>query len=564
MADILSILVKAEIDLGQQSISSINTQIAELEKKISSIKIKINIDDSQFKEINKKINEFNSKTKKSSNISLDSDFKKLAMLELQMIDKIEEKRIQTIERRRKLERDEIEKDARFSNKAAEDKYKSEQDLIEKMENMRLKTIEKRQKEEQALGDAQDKAINKNLENQYKLEQQEERRIANLGTRLKEVKDIDWTNNESIREWATSLERSDRIIESFQVKGDALKGKMAEITLVTNDGTNHIKKQKMVLDQNTTSLYQQSEALKPNINRMLGFTEQLKIAIQRSVTWGLAMGALYGSLRKIREGVSFISDLDKDMTQIKVITGMTSEQTKELAKSYAELGYEVGKTVKEISSASVELYRQGLAVEEVDKRMRVITQMAAVGDIDVGETTKVITSSVNALGEEAEKTADILLKAGAISASSAEEIGAALTKTASSAKATGMTIEETTSYLATLIETTQESPESLGNSLKTLLARFTKVNEETGELNESLNDVQTAFESVGIAFTDSEGQIRPISNLLDELSVKWKSLDKNTQFYLATQAAGKVMPDNTVMYYRNSTISGKPLTFMQVA
>ncbi len=70
-----------------------------------------------------------------------------------------------------------------------------------------------------------------------------------------------------------------------------------------------------------------------------------------------------------------------------------------------------------------------------------------------------------------------------------------------------------------------------------MARFNKINEETGELNKELNNVHKAFESVGITFLDAEEQIRPVDELLEELSYKWKDLDKNTQMYVATQAAG---------------------------
>lgn len=75
-----------------------------------------------------------------------------------------------------------------------------------------------------------------------------------------------------------------------------------------------------------------------------------------------------------------------------------------------------------------------------------------------------------------------------------------------------------------------------------MARFNKINEETGELNEDINQVQKAFESVGITFLDFEGQIRPVDSLLSDLSIKWNFLDKNTKLYLATQAAGvKFLP-----------------------
>lgn len=575
MADILSILLKAEIDI-QNSLSGINTQLGQLQKKINTIKVKI--DSKQFDDLNNQIDKVTKKMSSNSKNSLDKDFIKLYQAEMSMLDKVEDKRVKTVENRRNLEKKAEEAQAKAINKNFEDEQKSQQkkaQAIEKQKQMYTQMFDTIRQKEDKTDQKKVESINKQKQmytqmfdkiaaDEQKAETREQNRIAKFNEKVQDVSSLDWGNTNSLKDFTKTLETQDTKVESFTKTLDSAGNEIVKFKLVTRDGSDMTKEQTMVLDKNTQSLYRQSEAMRPNINRMLGFVNQLKIAIERSVTWGLAMGALYGSIRKVREGIEFISDLDKDLTQIRVITGMTDEQTRNLAESYAELGFQVGKTVKEISGVSVELYRQGLALEEVDKRMRVITQMSAVGNIDIDQTLKVITSSVNALGEESEKTADILLKAGAISASSAEEIGEALTKTASSAKSTGLSIEQTTAYLSSLIEITQESPESLGNSLKTLLARFTKINEETGEVNENLNEVQRAFESVNIDFTDAEGQIRPFGDLLGELSTKWDGLNKNTQFYLATQAAGKFVPENTVMYLENSAISEELLPFMLVA
>ncbi|MGM0501835.1 MAG: hypothetical protein ACQERJ_04850, partial [Bacillota bacterium] len=89
----------------------------------------------------------------------------------------------------------------------------------------------------------------------------------------------------------------------------------------------------------------------------------------------------------------------------------------------------------------------------------------------------------------------------------------------------------------MIQTTQEGPSQIGTSLKTILARFNAINSETGEMNEELNKVQKAYESVGITFTDQNGQIRNAYDLLGDLAGIWDTLDKNTKSYLATVNAG---------------------------
>jgi len=268
-----------------------------------------------------------------------------------------------------------------------------------------------------------------------------------------------------------------------------------------------------------------------------FGERILEAGKKFITWYVIGNVIVTVLRQIREGIAFVKELDKDLTQVSMLTGQTREETRDLALEYARLGAEMAKTVSEISKVNTELIRQGLSLEVARKRMETVLKFSATAAISAEESLRVITSSVNAMGEAAEKTSDVLLLAGAISASSAEEIGEAFTKTASSAKAVGVPLESLAAILATLVEVTQESPSSLGNSMKTLLARFNKINEETGELNEEINNVQKAFESVGITFVDLDGQIRPVHELMGDLGKIWDTLDKNTKMYIATQAAG---------------------------
>ena len=54
---------------------------------------------------------------------------------------------------------------------------------------------------------------------------------------------------------------------------------------------------------------------------------------------------------------------------------------------------------------------------------------------------------------------------------------------------------------------------------------------------SANKVETALASIGIALRDLEGEFRPLEDVFDELGMKWDSLTRNQQAYIATIAAG---------------------------
>jgi TP901 family phage tail tape measure protein len=53
---------------------------------------------------------------------------------------------------------------------------------------------------------------------------------------------------------------------------------------------------------------------------------------------------------------------------------------------------------------------------------------------------------------------------------------------------------------------------------------------------SANKVETALATIGIALRDAAGEFRPLQEVFDELGMKWNTLTRNQQAYLATVAA----------------------------
>lgn len=80
-------------------------------------------------------------------------------------------------------------------------------------------------------------------------------------------------------------------------------------------------------------------------------------------------------------------------------------------------------------------------------------------------------------------------------------------------------------------------------MKTIIARFTELKENVaGTVGSKFDDldynkVDTALKSVGISIKDASGQFRDLDGVFLELSSKWNTLDRNSQRYIATIAAG---------------------------
>lgn len=66
-----------------------------------------------------------------------------------------------------------------------------------------------------------------------------------------------------------------------------------------------------------------------------------------------------------------------------------------------------------------------------------------------------------------------------------------------------------------------------------------------------NNLRRIYEELGIALYDTEGQLRSSFDIFYDLSQIWDTLDKNTQNYIATEQAGKLLPFQ-------GELTGKPL------
>ena len=96
------------------------------------------------------------------------------------------------------------------------------------------------------------------------------------------------------------------------------------------------------------------------------------------------------------------------------------------------------------------------------------------------------------------------------------------------------------YLGKMIEVTREAPANLGTAMKTIIARFEDMKKDPMAILEdgvSANKVEAALATIGIALRNSEGEFRALQDVMDELGMKWNSLTRNQQAYIATVAAG---------------------------
>ena len=191
----------------------------------------------------------------------------------------------------------------------------------------------------------------------------------LGERWIEVRNKATTNIAAVEKVLSSAQaKVDKFGERLKDLGDtqevmAAKAKAQELQIAIDKGdVAAVQKLSGEFDVLTARVNQAG-------NSAYSFGKQVGIAIQRTIEWSMAMGLIYGALNQIKQGIGYLTELDKEMTNIQVVTGATNAEIGELATSYNMLAKEMGGTTVEVAQGSLEWIRQGKTSEETAELLR---------------------------------------------------------------------------------------------------------------------------------------------------------------------------------------------------
>ena len=114
---------------------------------------------------------------------------------------------------------------------------------------------------------------------------------------------------------------------------------------------------------------------------------------------------------------------------------------------------------------------------------------------------------------------------------------ALSKFANVASTNGVPAIEAMSYALGAQETIQDASK-VGNGIKTIMTNLTGLKTSAKDGSIGLNKTAKALKNVGIDVLDSSGNVRDMTEIMDELGNKWDTLSKKDRLALGEAIAGK--------------------------
>lgn len=115
-----------------------------------------------------------------------------------------------------------------------------------------------------------------------------------------------------------------------------------------------------------------------------------------------------SLQQVMESVVETTlSLDSAMTQIRLVTEGSREETRELMSTYSQIAKELGSTTEAVAESAVEWLRQGNTIEDTNELIKASTTLSVIGDMEAADAATSLTAALNGYGLAASEAMTIV-------------------------------------------------------------------------------------------------------------------------------------------------------------
>lgn len=265
------------------------------------------------------------------------------------------------------------------------------------------------------------------------------------------------------------------------------------------------------------------------------------SLKNTARWQLSSSVLHGFMGAVQSAYGYAQDLNESLNDIRIVTGQNVDQMAKFATEANKAAKSLSTTTTEYTNASLIYFQQGLTDSEVRERTDITIKMANVAKESAQTVSDQMTAVWNNFydgSKSLEYYSDVMVKLGADTASSTDEIAGGLEKFAAVANTVGLSYEYAASALATITAKTRQSEDVVGTALKTIFARIEGLNlGETLDDGTDLNKYSVALKTVGVDIKDASGQLKDMDDILDDLGSRWQTLERDQKVAVAQTVAG---------------------------
>lgn len=278
-------------------------------------------------------------------------------------------------------------------------------------------------------------------------------------------------------------------------------------------------------------------------------------LKKIFQWTMSGGLLFGAIGQIKKGIQTINSLNKSMTDIQMITGMSASKVGNLTKQYSDLASQLHETTTSIMTASEEFLRAGNSADETASLLKASTVMSKIAGQTQEESAQSLISIMNAYKMKASDMMSVVDKLVAVdntSATSTEELSTAIQKTAASAQESGISFSQLVSWIGEVSSVSRQSADTIGTAFNSIFSRYEKVKAgaNTDDQGEAVNDVEKVLKKFDISIRDQSNNFINFNTVLTEVANKWSTLNTVERGQISTALAGTKQRNQFLILMQN--------------
>lgn len=282
-----------------------------------------------------------------------------------------------------------------------------------------------------------------------------------------------------------------------------------------------------VEKRLTSLTSTFDTIGANIKNLGGNMQNVGRSMMDATAPLLGFGAT---------GLQAFGSFENVINEISARTGIVGDDLQDIADYALEMGAASVFSGQQASEAFLDLLTSGQSASEAFETLPHVMNLAAAGGLEFGQSADILTDAMSMFGlsaddmvgnlTAAEYVANSLTQASQVSSATVGMLGEAFVNVGGIASGFGLSVDQTNSALAILAERGIKGAEA-GTNLKSMLLGMSATTDST----------QQAWAKLGSSLYDSEGNVRNLDTVLDEIRVSMETLPVQEQNQLMQDLAG---------------------------
>lgn len=248
-----------------------------------------------------------------------------------------------------------------------------------------------------------------------------------------------------------------------------------------------------------------------------------------------------AFQQMKDGFNTFLDFNKGLTNISYTMDMSKEQLSSLGSSAVDMAKDLSMSLDntmDIYQIYANMNTTSKEIQETAKPTAILSNLSGVDASTAADQVQGILQQFHMLEDGSTTAADASMHVvdvldkisgniGMDYAKGIKVISDAVEASGQVAYDAGMSYEQLAAVSAKVAERTREDGSSIGNAMKTIITRISKVGsmpEYAADVsNEDLSQASESLHKVGVEVYNTDGSFRDLDTILSELNAKWDGL-----------------------------------------